>query len=108
VSAEGFLRLEAELCRARAEALGRAGERLEEALARLAELDRQIHALRAGPRPESAAEAARRLAACLAARDRARQEAERLRQFLVIQREALGLVRHGMVDEVYRLPRLPR
>jgi hypothetical protein len=38
------------------------------------------------------------------ARNRLRDEAARLHQGLIIQREALGLVRHGLVEQWYPVP----
>ncbi|MGH7268724.1 MAG: hypothetical protein ACREMB_28235, partial [Candidatus Rokuibacteriota bacterium] len=49
VTGEGFRRLEEEIRRARAEALGRAGERLADGLAPLAALDREVDAVRDEP-----------------------------------------------------------
>jgi hypothetical protein len=99
---ESVRRIEAEIRHAKAEALGRVGERLEAALAELAELDRRLDgkvaALGAGQRPD------RRLLGEIEARDRLRGEAVRLVQQLVIQREALGLVRHATVHEQYPVP----
>jgi hypothetical protein len=102
VKGEGFRRLEEEVRRARAEALGRAGERLEDGLARLAALDRQVDVV--WHEPEEAPGREARLAAVAAARARVRAEVVRLRQHLLIQREALGLRRHVVVDELYPLP----
>jgi hypothetical protein len=102
VRGEGLRRLEEEVRRARAEALGRAGERLDDGLARLAALDRHVEAVRG--EPEAAPGRAARLAAGVAARERVRAEVVRLRQHLLIQREALGLVRHAVVDELYPMP----
>lgn len=76
----------------RASSLARVTERLEAALGELQAADA---ALRASPGD-------RALAALRA--DALAEAAERL-WFLVIQREALGLTRHEVVDEVYRIPR---
>jgi hypothetical protein len=78
----------------RANALGRASDRLEAALAELAEADAALAAnpseLRRLAREEALAEAGERL------------------WFLVIQREALGLARHDVVYEVFKVPRTVR
>lgn len=99
---ESVRRTEAEIRRAKAETLGRVGERLDAALAELAERDRQLDhlvaALGPGQRPDP------RLAQEIDARNRLRSAAMALVQQLVIQREALGLVRHATVHERYPVP----
>jgi hypothetical protein len=74
----------------RASALARIAERLEQALAALAEADRALAAS-----PTEAARARRREALLLAG--------ERL-WFLVVQREALGLRRHDSALDAFRVP----
>jgi hypothetical protein len=91
--------VEAEIRRAKAEALGRVGERLDAVLAELAERDRRLDATPAPGQPADP----RRLRE-IEARNRLRSEALRLAQHLVIQREALGLVRHATVHERYPVP----
>jgi hypothetical protein len=91
---EGLRRTEEEIAQEKAAALGRAGERLEAALA------------------EARNAAAKLLAACDAAeRERlageyciARGRALEARMALVIQREALGLRRHATVDQQFPEP----
>jgi hypothetical protein len=96
---ESVRKVEDEIRRAKAEALGRVGERLDAVLAELAERDRRLDAtLGPGQPPDP-----RRLRE-IDARNRLRSEALRLAQHLVIQREALGLVRHGTVQEQYPVP----
>ena len=99
---EAQQRIEQEIRQAKAEALGRAGERLETVLARLAAADRDLDRLatEAGPDPALRGQILRHIVA----RDRLRDEAVRLRQALVIQREAIGLRRHGSVEERYPIP----
>ncbi len=98
---EGLRKIEEEIRQAKAEALGRVGERLEAALARLAELDGQLDLLAEGsPHPGRDPRFIRETEA----RNRLRDEAVRLRQHLVIQREAIGLFRHGLVHERYPVP----
>jgi hypothetical protein len=77
----------------KAGALARVAEALEKALAELA-------------RADAAIAAAGRATATLATRrqDCLYEAAERL-WFLVIQREALGLMRHDTVYDVFRVPR---
>jgi hypothetical protein len=86
-SGESVRRTEQEIHQAKAEALGRTGERLEVILAELAVRDRQLDAWRAnagsgtGPGGE-------RLARQTEARNRLRDEASQLHPQLIIQREA--------------------
>jgi hypothetical protein len=78
------------------------GERLDAALAELTERDRRLDDLLAAARPGQGEDI--RLAREIEARNRLRSEATRLVQQLVIQREALGLVRHAAVHERYPVP----
>jgi hypothetical protein len=78
--------LEVELRRAMAEALGRAGERLERAIDR-------YRAVRSAPSEDDASRD-QRLAA-------ARAEMLTAREWLIVQREAIGLRRHDAVDELF-------
>lgn len=100
--AESLRKIEEEIRRAKAEALGRAGERLEAVLAELAERDRRLDRwlLEAGPEGRHDPRHARETEA----RNRLRDEAAQLHQHLIIQREALGLVCHGLVEEWYPVP----
>jgi hypothetical protein len=91
---EGLRRVEREILGEKAAALGRAGERLEEALREVAEL-----AARAAAATDPAER--RRLAGDHA---RARERAARARLALLIQREAVGLRRHAVVDERFPEP----
>jgi hypothetical protein len=103
--ADRLASVEREIRQAQAEALGRTGERLQGILDRLAWLDRRLDALLAGD--GSAAEAPADPDAVLAeteARNRLRDDADRVRQQLMIQREALGLVRQTPVEQCYPVP----
>ena len=93
---EGFERLEKEILGEKAAALGRAGERLEEALAITSELG---HAL------DRETDPARR-ATLLAEYEAARRRAASARLMLLIQREAIGLRHHRTVDQ--KFPEPPR
>jgi hypothetical protein len=99
--------IEAEIQKERAEALGRVGERLEEALSVLQDLRQGVEEVSGNPRGGSrdleAGGGAQRDA------NRARYRAWHarvleLRQFLIIQREAIGLRRHDEVDRQYPMP----
>ena len=91
---EGFEKLEEEIAREKAAALGRAGERLdaalEEARALGAALDAEVD-------PEL-----RRLR--LRAYEDARRRAEFARTMLLVQREAIGLRHHRVVDQQFPEP----
>jgi len=100
--AESVGKVEQEIRQAKAEALGRTGERLEQALTQLAELDRRLDArIVSLSREPAAAEA---LAGDLETRNRVRDEALRLSEQLKIQREAIGVFRHGSVEAQYPVP----
>ena len=91
---EGFERLEQEIVREKAAALGRAGERLEAALA---DAEALAQALDAQPDP-------RHRAALLQRYEEARQRALMARTMLLIQREAIGLRYHRDVDRLFPEP----
>jgi hypothetical protein len=78
---EGFERLEQEIVKEKAAALGRAGERLEAALDEAAALGRALDA----------------------ETDPGRRAAQ-ARTMLLIQREAIGLRRHRVVDQQFLEP----
>jgi hypothetical protein len=92
--AETHRRIEDEIRREKAGALGRAGERLDEALREVERIGREIEVARRAP------ERACLLEAYAAARARARSA----RYALVIQREAIGLRNHRIVDQLFPEP----
>jgi hypothetical protein len=91
---EGFERLEREIVQERAAALGRAGERLEAALAAVQALGASL---------DDERDAVRR-AALLAEYEAARRHAASVRLMLLIQREANGLRNHRDVDRQFPEP----
>ena len=93
---EGFEKLEEEILREKAAALGRAGERLESALEEARELGRALDAERD----------AERRAALLRLYESARRRADSASLMLVVQREAIGLRYHRDVD--LQFPEPPR
>ncbi|PYN19463.1 MAG: hypothetical protein DMD76_26435 [Candidatus Rokuibacteriota bacterium] len=95
-AAETHARIVREIVKEKAVTLGRAGERLEVALAEVAAIARAWRA--AG----DAAERER----LTAAYDRAWRAADTARQTLLIQREAVGLRHHRDVEQQF--PRPPR
>jgi hypothetical protein len=94
---QGLERIDREIVGEKAATLGRAGERLEQALA---ELTRVVAALNAAVEP-----AARQ--ALVADYDAARARAKQARLLLLIQREAVGLRNHRLVDHQYPEPPPP-
>jgi hypothetical protein len=89
-------RINAEIAQEKAAALGRAGERLEAALAHVTALGRQLDQ---APDPNEHAR-------LLGEYESARMRAIHARLALVIQREALGLRHHRIVEQ--KFPEPPR
>ena len=92
--AETQRRIDEEIRREKAAALGRAGERLEDALRETEEI---------GARLDAAGDATER-ARLLDTYDVARRRALAARHALVIQREAIGLRNHRDVDRLFPEP----
>jgi hypothetical protein len=95
-SGDGWRRIESEIAGEKAAALGRAGERLEAALAEL----------RAAGDALAAANDTRR-GELRAAYRRARERARTARLHLLIQREAMGLRSHRVVEQQFPEPAPP-
>jgi hypothetical protein len=91
---EGFARLEKEIVKEKAAALGRAGERLEAALATVAALGQAL---------DAESDPARRTP-LLEEYEAARRRALHARTMLLIQREAIGLRYHRDVDRHFPEP----
>ena len=91
---ETFRRIQAEIAGEKAAALGRAGERLEAAMREVAAWARRV---RETPDAAERADLA-------AAYEQARARALEARLALLIQREALGLRRHAVVDQQFPEP----
>ncbi|HYV47224.1 MAG TPA: hypothetical protein VFA20_20335 [Myxococcaceae bacterium] len=90
----GTLAIEVELRKEKASALRRVAGRLETSIA-------DLQALEAKMPPPGSPDRAR-----FVERHRAlRAEAEQHRWYFIIQREAMGLLHHGVVDEMYPIPR---
>ena len=92
--AETHRRIEDEIRREKAASLGRAGERLDEALWETERVGRELDTAR------HPAERAR----LFAAYERARAQAQSARYALLIQREAIGLRNHRVVDQLFPEP----
>jgi hypothetical protein len=94
VRAETYRRIEDEIRREKAAALGRAGERLDEAIRETERIGRQV---------EAATDPAERTR-LLAVYEQARTRTKAARQALLIQREAIGLRNHRVVDQLFPEP----
>ncbi len=103
---EELASLQEEIQREKAEALGRAGERLEEALRKLAELGENIKTLRGELQGATFDRDSLAQAVALLVQDYniLKQKTAMYQRYLVIQREAVGLFDHRDVDRLYRLP----
>jgi hypothetical protein len=93
---EGLRRVDNEILAEKAAALGRAGERLEAALAELHAVTRRL--------AESGGDGRAELCAAYRA---ARERARTARLYLLIQREAVGLRSHRVVDQQFPEPAPP-
>jgi hypothetical protein len=103
--ADRLANVEQEIRQAKAEALGRTGERLQGILDRLAGLDRRLDALLAEAGARAGAPGERDVArAEVETRNRLRDEAVRVRHQLLIQREAVGFARQTPVEQCYPVP----
>ena len=92
--AETFRRIQSEIAGEKAAALGRAGERLEAAMREVTEWAQRVRETPdAGER-----------ASLATAYEQARARALEARMTLLIQREALGLRRHAVVDQQFPEP----
>lgn len=95
---EALQRTEKEILAEKAATLGRAGERLEAALRRCAELREDLERAPDGARPNVSREEA------LARYREARALALQARHTLIIQREAIGLRSHRVMDQQFPEP----
>ncbi|MCE5281293.1 MAG: hypothetical protein LLG93_04240 [Deltaproteobacteria bacterium] len=112
--------LQEEILRERAAVLARAGERLEEALAKLSRLEGRIAEALAAPECEAgggrsieAAEGGRglrgsqghrRINGMIRAYNRQREAVLTCHYELIVTREALGIRHHQRIAEIYRIP----
>jgi hypothetical protein len=99
--------IESEIRKEKAETLGRAGERLEQALLEIEGMRREILSLAEKgrvPTTEDRDQFRLQMAERLAEHARLCDGAKRLRHTLIIQREAVGLWRHEDVDRQYPMP----
>ena len=89
---------EVDIMKEKAEALGRAGARLEENLQRIKNLEQRIDML------EREGRGAQEVNALIREFNRARQMAVQYLHYLIIQREALGFRRHANITGMYQIP----
>jgi hypothetical protein len=92
--ADALLAIEEELQSERAWSLRRLGDRLDQLLSDLRRLEDRLGRASEGER-----------AVLLARHEDLWREADRQRWYMLVQREALGLRSHRIVDEVYPVPR---
>jgi hypothetical protein len=100
-------RVEAEIRQEKAAALGRIGERLEQTLARLADLRKELldlSAVASACLGTANGEQLALLHAQVEKYTRLHEEERQIRHHLVIQREAVGLRRHEDIDRQYPPP----
>ncbi len=104
--ADRLATVDREIRQAQAEALGRAGERLQGILDQLTSLDRRLDARLDAEAPRRGGQAPEKPLPDLeiVTRNRLRDEALRVRHQLIIQREALGFARHTPVEQCYPVP----
>ncbi|WP_375760750.1 hypothetical protein [Corallococcus exercitus] len=95
VNVNALLPIEVDFQRERASGLRRSGDKLEDALALLAQAEKELRALSGSAR-----------VARYPAYRAVWKEAERLRWNLTVQREACGLRNHRDLDVIYPLPPL--
>jgi hypothetical protein len=89
---------ELDIMKEKAEALGRAGGRLDESLRRLKILEQRIKVL------ERDGEGAREVNALIREFNQVRERACQYLHYLIIQREAVGFRRHANVKNLYQIP----
>jgi hypothetical protein len=102
-----FEKIESEIRKEKAEALGRAGERLERTLLEIEALRQEILSLAETDLHGTVGEGDRttlEIDKRLAEHARLCEEVGQLRFSLIIQREAVGLWRHEDVDRQYPMP----
>jgi hypothetical protein len=103
-----FEQVESEIRKEKAEALGRAGERLEQILLEIEAFRQEILSQvekRLEPSLADKDRLVKEMKERLAEHARLCEEAKHLRHTLIIQREAVGLWRHEDVDRQYPMPR---
>lgn len=102
---EQFEKLQAEIQREKAEAVGRAGERLEEAIRKLAELGESIEGLRGELQGATfdRDSLTRAVGLLVQHHNLLRQKAAVYHRYLIIQ-HAVGFTDHRDVYRVYRVP----
>jgi hypothetical protein len=102
--------LQEEMLRERAAVLARAGERLEEALEKLRCIEQDIADAMALLSPETATrgECRENLVAeinrKIRAYNRQREQVKTRYYYLIVTREALGIIHHERLEEIYRVP----
>ena len=102
----GFDKTQEEIFKERAEALGRAGERLFTVLKELKEIEESIHSKLESVQPnnDGVEAAAGEINWEIDRYNRTREYAKLRYYYLIVIREAVGFRRHKHVEEIYRIP----
>lgn len=103
---EALQRTEAEIKKEKAEALGRSGDRLGEALKALLVLEQELEAKIKSALDQGITTSARQeINRDIENFNKKREEVLRLRYYLIVHREALGLRKHTEVDRLFPIPK---
>ncbi len=103
---EALQRTEAEIKKEKAEALGRSGDRLGEALKTLLTLEQELDAkLKSARERGMPASARREINQDIEVFNKKREEVLQFRYYLIVHREALGLRKHTEVDRLFPIPK---
>ena len=102
----GFDKTQEEIFKERAEALGRAGERLFAVLKELKEIEENIDSKSESVQSnnDEVKAAVREINREIDRYNRAREYAKLRYYYLIVIREAVGFRRHKHVEEIYRIP----
>jgi hypothetical protein len=99
-------KLEAEIKKEKAEALGRSGDRLSEALKALLLLGEEIESrIKSGMTEGLAAKIRQELNRDIETFNQKREEVLKFRYYLIVHREALGLRKHSEVERLFPIPK---
>ena len=100
---ETLQKIEAEIKKEKAEALGRSGDRLGEALKALLILGEEIDA-KIKSALKHTAQSRREINRDIEFFNQKREEVLKFRYYLIVHREALGLRKHTDVDRIFSIP----
>ena len=101
---ETLQKIEAEIKKEKADALGRSGDRLSDALTALRALEEELEA-KIKSAPVLTPQIRRELNQEIESFNQKREEILRFRYYLIVHREALGLRKHTEVDRLFPIPK---